>query len=243
MTETAPRASSFCFPETQWTEVIGAIQGGDGGAAWVGLTSFCEQYRSAICGFFRRHGCGPEQAEDLTQDFFAGRIMEQWQERNGFLHALRRGECVRFRSFLCHVLWRFLQDKWKENNAQRAGGGATHIPLDCLETAGSGLPLETPEDFGREFDRAFALEMIRNAARCSKHSKYLEAHLRGELSQQQAAAQLGISENAFKQSYCRFRERLAFNLWAEVSKLAGPDEADIRAEIRYLMSLFAEAAA
>ena len=135
MTETAPRASSFCFPETQWTEVIGAIQGGDGGAAWVGLTSFCEQYRPAICGFFRRHGCGPEQAEDLTQDFFAGRILEQWQERNGFLHALRRGECVRFRSFLCHVLWRFLQDKWKENNAQQAGGGATHVPLERLETA------------------------------------------------------------------------------------------------------------
>jgi DNA-directed RNA polymerase specialized sigma24 family protein len=242
MNPTATVAPS-CFPKTQWTEVIGAMQSGNGSVAWLALTDFCQQYRPAICGFFRRRGCSPEQAEDLTQDFFASRILEQWKDRNGFLHALRRDQCDRFRSFLSHVLWRFLQDKWKADKAVRAGGGATYIPLESLETGTNITGCETLEDFGREFDRVFALEIIRNAAQRSKHSKYLEAHLRREISQQQAAVELGISENAFKQSYCRFRERLAFDLWDEVAKLAGPDEAEIRAEIRYLMSLFAESPA
>ena len=49
-----------------------------------------------------------------------------------------------------------------------------------------------------------------------------------------------IHKGMAKQAFHRFRERLARDLWEEVGKLVGPDEADIRAEIAYLMSLFAE---
>ncbi len=92
--------------------------------------------------------------------------------------------------------------------------------------------------FGRVFDRVFALELIRKAAAQSQHSHYFEVHFRGEMSQQEAAAALEISEGAFKAAYHRFRMRLAEILRAEVSKITGPDENEIRAEILYLMSLF-----
>jgi hypothetical protein len=96
------------------------------------------------------------------------------------------------------------------------------------------------ETFGRDFDRELALEIIRKAAAHSRHSKYHEAHLRGEMTQAEAARELGMKENAFKVAHHRFRERLSRDIWAEVSKLVGPDEAEVRAEIAYLMSLFAE---
>ena len=112
-----------------------------------------------------------------------------------------------------------------------------------MERDGEISGLETFEQFGHDFDQVFALEILRKAAQRSKHSDYLENHLRGQISQREAAQALGISENAFKAAFSRFRERLACDLWDEVAKLVGPDEMDIRAEIRYLMSLFAESPA
>ena len=234
--------SSRCFPTTQWTQVIGVIQSNEGEDAWNALVEFCDRYRLAIVHFFLRRGCTPDQAEEYTQAFFLNRILARWEDRSGFLHSVQRDDRKRFRSFLCRVLWCFLKDQWKAERSGRAGGGVPHVSLDEMNPLECG-DAKAPDSFGREFDRVFALEIIQQAAARSKHSEYLQAHLRGELSQQAAAQAMGISENAFKQAYHRFRERLAKNLWEEVSKLVGPDEEEIRGEITYLMSLFAESAA
>ncbi len=231
------------YPTTQWTQIIEVIQRGDSDAAGVALGEFCERYRPAIYNFFRQRGkCSHEEAEDHTQAFFASRILEGWDRRNGFLHTAQRGEQTRFRSFLCHVLWRFLQDEWKRTAAKKAGGGVAHVPLDDLELFGGPADPRAFESFGQKFDRVFAQEIIQRAAERSKHSRHLMAHLRGEISQQEAAQELGLTENAFKQAHHRFRERLALDLWEEVGKLVGPDENEIRAELKYLMSLFAQPA-
>ena len=91
-----------------------------------------------------------------------------------------------------------------------------------------------------ECDRIFAVEIIQRAAERSPHSKYLVAHLKGEVSQKDAGKELGLSEEAFKAAYNRFKDRVALNLRDEVSKLVGPDEKEIRAEIEYLIRLFGE---
>jgi hypothetical protein len=67
----------------------------------------------------------------------------------------------------------------------------------------------------------------------------MEAHLWGRISPRQAAEELGLSENAFRQGYLRFRRRLAEALREEVTELVGPDDAEIRAEMNYLMNLLA----
>lgn len=242
MSDPKKTMSSGCFPTTQWTQIIGVIQNGSDGAAWNALSEFCERYRPAIHHFFRRRGCSHEEAEDHTQAFFTSRILERWAGRDGFLHTAQPNGDTKFRGFLCHVLWRFLQDEWKARTTIRAGGKISHIPLEDLDISKDCADGEASQRFGREFDRVLALEIIRKAAERSKHSKCLEAHLRGEISQKDAAKELGVSENTFKQAYSRFRERLAKELWEEVAKLVGPDEQEIRAEIKYLMSLFAESA-
>ena len=229
------------FPTTQWTQVLSVIQNGDGPASAAALTDFCQRYRPAVYHFFRRHGCDHECADDYTQEFFASRILKQWDCREGFLHKAQRSGQRQFRSFLCHVLWRFLQDEWKSQHARRSGRTRIHLPLEGLDLSDD--EPQTFQKFGCAFDRVFALEIIQKAADRSQHSKQLQAHLRGEVLQAEAARELGLSEEAFKQSFRRFRKRLAADLWDEVSQLVGPDEAEIRAEIRYLMSLFDEGAA
>jgi DNA-directed RNA polymerase specialized sigma24 family protein len=238
MTNPEPASLPSCFPTTQWTQLIGVIQQGDDQTAWKALAQFCELYRPAIRNFFRRRGCSPEEADDHTQAFFASRILQGWDQREGFLHTAQRGGSARFRSFLAHVLWRFLQDEWKKRTTQKAGAGVVHVPLEGLELADDRSEGEAFGSFGREFDRLFALEIIRKAAERSRHSKHLLTHLRGELTQEEAARELGLTPNAFKQAYHRFRQRLALDLWEEVARLAGPDEKEVRAEIEYLMSLF-----
>ena len=129
----------------------------------------------------------------------------------------------------------------KSETSKKAGGRNPAVSLEQLHPSEESADSESYKRFGHEFDRVFALEIIQNAATRSKHSKHLEAHLQGDISQQAAAQAMGLSENAFKQAYHRFRGRLAQNLREEVSKLVGPDENEIREEIKYLMSLFSAA--
>ena len=233
---------SGCFPTTQWTQVIAAIQQGDEATAGNALAEFCERYRSAILHFFQRRGYPPDKAEDYTQAFFTQRILVPLPERKGFIFAAEQKNGRKFRSFLCWVLWNFLNDQRRVEFCEKNGGKTPHIPLDELLPPGDGTEGKVFEKFGQEFDRVFALEIIQKAAARSRHSKWLVLHLRGEISQQDAAKEMGIRENSFKQAYHRFRVRLAQDLWTEVAKLVGPDEDEIRGEIKHLMSLFAETA-
>jgi len=183
------------------------------------------------------------EAEDHTQAFFADRVIGPSCTGEGFLKNTRRIEGQRFRSFLAHVLWRFLQDERRKQLRLKSGGRAEHVSLND-----SAKPLDLADgaefkNFGCEFDRVFAREIIERAAKRSRHSEYLIAHFRGEMSQQMAAGKLGLTENAFKQAYSNFRERVGRDLWDEAAKLAGPDEKEIVAEIKYLLSLFAESPA
>src|SRR4051794_24285874 len=120
-------AEPSSFPTTEWTQVIAVIQGANADAALAALDAFCRSYWPAVYKFFRRRGYPHEQAEEYTQEFFASRVLRS----DGFLVSADRKE-GRFRSFLSHVLWRFLQDEWKANRTARRGGLAPHLPLDEL---------------------------------------------------------------------------------------------------------------
>ena len=232
--------SAGLYPTTQWTQIIGVIQKGDDAAAHRALAEFCGQYRPAILSFFQQRGCEIHEAEDYTQEFFEARILQPWDKRDGFLHEAERRPSGKFRGFLSTYLWWFIKDKWKERNNQRSGGGSAHVPVDDLEISNEASEQEAFEKFGRQFDRVFALALIQKVAAGSSRSKFLLAHLRGEMTQKEAADKLGISETAFKRAFALFRERFRHDLWEEVSKLVQADHQDIQDEIRYLMSLFAE---
>ena len=173
----------------------------------------------------------------LNRSLLADAFPGQLTKGIGFLYMVERQEQRKFRTFLAHAMWWFLKDTTKAELAQGAGGGRTGTSLEELGEIGVEIPDGSKEMFGRELDEAFARRVFSLASQRFQHSKQLEAHLWGKMSQRQAAEELGLSENAFRQAYLRFRRRLAEALREEVTKVVGPDEADIQAEVNYLMNL------
>jgi DNA-directed RNA polymerase specialized sigma24 family protein len=223
------------YPTTQWTLIIDVIQRGDGKAAWSALEDFCGSYRPAVYNFFRRRGVNQMDAEEYTQEFFLTRIHQQWDVREGFLFKVQREQKNKFRCFLCTVLRRFLIDKWRQRQRRPF---EVDDPNPILETLQMAMD-ENSEHFVREFDRTIAYEIFQRAAGNSTHSKYLLAHFRNEISQAEAANALRINENAFKQSFARFRESFPKNLRKEVEKLVGSEKGEVDMEIKHLISIFA----
>src|SRR5438046_7688568 len=82
-------------------------------------------YWRPIYSFVRRQGIRPEEAEDITQGFFA-----QLLER-GSLSAVRK-EKGRLRSYLLGALKYFLADEQRRAMAIKRGKGQRLIPLEEL---------------------------------------------------------------------------------------------------------------
>ena len=178
-------------------------------------------------------------AEEYTQEFFLTRIHQQWDVKEGFLFKAQREQKNKFRCFLCTVLRRFLIDKWRQRQRKPS---EVDDPNPILETLQMAMD-ENSEHFVREFDRTIAYrDFPKGAAGNSTHSKYLLAHFRNEISQAEAANALRINENAFKQSFARFRESFPRNLRKEVEKLVGSEKGEVDMEIKHLISIFADTA-
>jgi RNA polymerase sigma-70 factor (ECF subfamily) len=97
-------------------------------AAQEALEKLCRVYWRPLYGFVRRQGNGPEEAEDLTQGFFA-RLLERRD-----LDVVRR-EKGRLRSYLLVSLKHFLANERHRAMAFKRGGGRSLIPLEELQTA------------------------------------------------------------------------------------------------------------
>src|SRR2546421_10117621 len=83
------------FTTTHWSVVLTAQD--ESPAAQEALEKLCRIYWRPIYGFVRRQGVGPEEAEDLTQGFFALLL-----ERRP-LGSVRQGEAP-LRAFLISAL-------------------------------------------------------------------------------------------------------------------------------------------
>ena len=243
MNDSGAESSSGAFPTTEWTRIIEVIQRGTDDAALEALGEFCEQYRPAIYGFFRRRGCGHEQAEDYTQDFFVTRIHVRWEAGEGFLFKASKNEQRLFRCFLAHVLRAFLKDRWKAERAQVRGGGKIHVPIDGLDFSDAAAEARTITAITCDLDYEVGLEIIKRAAGDSERSPYYLEHFKGGISQAEAARKLDMTEGAFKKGFFDFRNRLSRQLHKEVARLVGPNPKDIEEEIRYLLRVFSQPAA
>jgi RNA polymerase sigma-70 factor (ECF subfamily) len=113
------------FHTTHWTIILKARDDNDT-AARESLGSLCATYWYPLYAFIRRQGSTPNEAEDLTQEFFF-RFMER--------HALSgvQPAAGKFRSFLLVCLKNFLANERERAQAQRRGGGRTLVSLDGAE--------------------------------------------------------------------------------------------------------------
>src|SRR5262245_28839943 len=88
------------FDTTRWSLVL-AVGRGESTEARAALAILCETYWYPLYAYVRQSGYSAEDAEDVTQAFFA-RVLEKHSVR----HA--RPELGRFRSFLLAAMHHFL---------------------------------------------------------------------------------------------------------------------------------------
>jgi RNA polymerase sigma-70 factor (ECF subfamily) len=190
-------------------------------------------------------GNSPQDAEDLTQSFFA-RLLEK-----GYLKAVTR-ERGRFRSFLLMAFKRFMANEWDRCQALKRGGGRVFQPLDteCAERCyQADLPTSSSPD--HIYDRRWALTLLdRTLAklreefeRTGKAGEYacLKEFLtaeRGSIPYAAVAERLGTSEGAARVAVHRLRRRFR-ELYRQQVAPTVPGPEDIEDEIRYLRTAIA----
>lgn len=225
------------FPATEWTVVLGVRA--DEVTRQQALERLCRSYWRPVYVWVRRNGRSAQDAEDLTQAFFAKLLSQHRIERADH----ERG---RFRSYLLAMLKSFLMDEWDRSRAQRRGGGAQVFSLDAV-SAESLEALEALDGISPEkaFDRRWALEVLEQAR--SKLGEECDAAGKGALftalfgpanqteeTHAVIAARLGLTQNAIKMTARRMRRRLEELIRAVVSQTVS-SKPELEHEIRYLM--------
>jgi RNA polymerase sigma factor (sigma-70 family) len=229
------------FTTTHWSVVLEAQ--GESPAAQEALEKLCRTYWRPIYAFLRRQGFRPEEAEDITQGFFA-----QLLERRKF-SALRK-EKGRLRSYLLGALKYFVADEQRRAMAIKRGKGQRLIPLEELR-ADEQIDMEPSDPMTAEmiYERRWALTVLErvlsrlkdeyvaasNAALFDSFKELLPDEP-GSPSQAEIATQLGMTENAIRQAFYRFRQRYQALLREEIANtVATPG--DIEDELRHLIAV------
>ena len=208
------------------------------------LEKLCQTYWPPLYAYVRRCGRSVEDAQDLTQEFFA-RLLEH--NRVG----TARPEKGRFRSFLLAGMNRFLSDEWDKARAQKRGGGkVTFLNLEDAETRLGEQAAETlsPE---KAFERRWAItlleqvyERLAEEYRQEDKVKWFEA-LRaclarggGSAPYAELARRLGMTEGAVKVAVHRLRHRYREVLRETVADTVSSPE-EVEDELRYLLRTLA----
>jgi DNA-directed RNA polymerase specialized sigma24 family protein len=237
-----PLMENHVFATTQWSMVLAA---GDTERpqARSALEKLCRAYWYPLYAYVRRKGYTAEDAQDLTQEFFARLLARNYlsvADRN-------RGK---FRSFLLGSLEHFLAREWTKAHAQKRGGGQAPLSLD--ETAAENrYLLEPAHELTAEkiFARRWATTLLdqamarlreecvanRKGELFAKVENFLSGE-KGEASYADIAAALGMSEGAIKVAVHRLRQRYGELVRAEIAEtVATPEEAD--EELNYLFAV------
>lgn len=230
-------AGASDFPTTRWTLVVAAA-GSQGKEARSALASLCERYWYPLYAYVRRRGYLPEQAQDLTQEFFI-RLLE-----GRYLHRADP-EKGRFRAFILSSLKFYLADEGDRERAQKRGGGAV-LPLEFAsgEERYKREPAhdETPE---RIFERRWAIsvldcvveslriEFVRHGR--PEHFDRLKGFLLGRSDAPYAALarEMNTSEGALKVAIHRLRKRYRELFRQEIADTVA-DPSEVESELRFL---------
>lgn len=114
------------FTTTHWSLILAAGHS-QTPEAQEALETLCRTYWFPIYAYVRREGCSPEEAQDLTQEFFA-----RFLEHKAFGQAdPAQGK---FRTFLLTSLKHFLVSEWRRGSSIKRISGHSLIPLDVRGT-------------------------------------------------------------------------------------------------------------
>ena len=203
----------------------------------------CRTYWYPLYAYVRRRGCSLEDAQDLTQEFFArflsGDSIARADQRRG-----------RFRSYLLGAFNHFLSDEWDRRHRIKRGGQVCQISLDAA-SGEARYALEPADERSpdRLFERRWALALLDAVWRQLQREfevagkERLFARLRGFLTggvetenYRSAAEELNMTEGATRVAVHRLRQRYAELFRQAVADTVGdPDE--IADEMRHLVAV------
>jgi len=232
------------FATTHWTVVLQAGKRSTPQAD-LALEELCRAYWFPLYAYVRRRGHSREDAEDLTQTFFARFLAKNYLEG---LNA-ERG---RFRAFLLASLKHFLANEWDRSQRQKRGGNVIHLSLDW-QTADTKFQVAAVNEPSpdRAFDREWAVALLakvieRLQQECAAAGKaqlfeQLKIFLttdKDELSHAAVSQKLGMDEIAVRVAVHRLRKRYRQLLREEIAQTLA-DAADVDEEMRALFGAFA----
>lgn len=209
------------------------------------LAQLCADYWPPLYRFVRYRGYNRADAQDLTQGFFAFLLEKE-------VYKIPQPEKGQFRTFLLHLLKRYLGAADAYRHRQKRGGDSVPIViddtrLDILEKTGyDALLIDAPMDEQRAFDCNWAAALVERAMAALK-SEYaggqrarVFAELRPFLSggvglptQEEAAARLGVPLETLRSHLFRLRASYRALLRAQVARTVSTDE-EVESELRYL---------
>jgi RNA polymerase sigma factor (sigma-70 family) len=230
------------FVTTHWSVVVTAGSGDTIGARRA-LEKLCQTYWYPLYAYVRRRNFSPQDAEDLTQEFFARFLAHDWV-------ANADREKGRFRTFLLSALNHFLANEWDKARAQKRGGGVRLLPLE-IDTAETRYSREPPDHVTPEqhFERRWALTLLDSVTRRlrieyeqdGKQDLFAALHpcLVGDRTSQpyeELAKRMSLTEGAVKSAVHRLRQRYRQLLREEIaSTVSGPG--DVEEELRHLIAV------
>jgi RNA polymerase sigma factor (sigma-70 family) len=235
------QSGPVAFATTQWSVVLNAQ--GESPSAREALEKLCRTYWWPLYGFVRRQGYSPEEAQDLTQGFFAMLL-----ERRDF-DAVRQ-EKGRLRSYLLASLKNFLAKAHRRATTIKRGEGRPLVPLDEL-LARERADLEPTDALSadRIYERRWALTLLEQvlarlgeeyrvagSTRLFEELKQLLADDPDRPSQAQIARELGIAENAVKQAFHRLRQRYRLLLREEIAQTVVASD-DVENELQHFIAV------
>ena len=201
--------------------------------AQAAMGQLCQTYWYPLYAFVRRKGYRAEDAENLTQSFFQSLISHE-----SLNNATQ--EKGKLRSFLLGSLKNFLASQYQRDNRQKRGGGQQVLSIDqeMAEHRYQNEPVDnmTPEVL---FDRRWAMTILDNVYAVltrededrgkSEQFEVLSSYLSwndSDRPQAEAAAELGMSEPAFRAAVVRIRRRFRKLLREQVADTVISEDQD-----------------
>ena len=229
------------FVTTHWSVVLAAGRDPSPDAREA-LERLCRTYWYPLYAFVRRKGSAPEDAKDLTQQFFL-RLLQ------GNRLALADPSRGRFRTFLLASFRNFLVNEWAKASREKRGGGQGLVPLhtDDPENLYASEPADarTPETVYEQrwaasiMDQAMTQLQVEYTGARERLFEALRVCAWGEKAGQPLAEVglvLGMTEGAVRVAVHRLRSRYRALLREVIGQTVG-NPAEVDDELRHLIEI------
>lgn len=246
MAEASPKTTQSVFPSTRWTLISQMQDGAPTAEHRLALDTICRSYWYPLYVYARKFGKNEDEARDVVQDCFVHLI-----EGNHLKDAdPLRG---RLRTFLLTVMQNRMRREAERQQAKKRGGGLEVVSLDLRDAEGRYLKEPISPDVSPElaFERKWALTLLETtreklresyvtAGKMTVFQVLSPALAEGERwnGHERAAAELNMDVGAVRVALHRLRKRYRDLLLEQVAATVSSN-GDVRAELAYLMGLFA----